>query len=104
MSDARTGKRFPLELPVTIHSTETNQDVKGFTSNLSAAGVYVRAEGPLEVGSQIEFQIALPAEVTGGSSPVLLQCKGRVVRSDGPGDGGQGVACVIDSYEMVRNA
>ena len=84
MSDARTGKRFPLELPITIHSTETNADVKGLTSNLSAAGVYVRAEGPLEVGSQIEFQIALPADVTGGS-PVVLQCKGRVVRSDGSG-------------------
>ena len=54
MSDARTGKRFPMELPITIHSTETNQDVKGLTSNLSAAGVYLRAEGPLEVGAQSE--------------------------------------------------
>ncbi len=106
MSDARTGKRFPLELPITIHTAETNQDVKGFTSNLSAAGVYVRAEGSMEVGANIEFQIALPAEVTGGGNPVVLQCKGRVVRSDGPtdSDGHQGVACVIDSYEMVRNS
>ncbi len=106
MSDARTGKRFPLELPITIHSADTNQDVKGHTTNLSAAGVYVRAEGSLEVGSQIEFQIALPSEVTGGGSPVVLQCKGRVVRSDGlnSAEGSQGVACVIDSYEMVRNS
>jgi len=93
-----------MELPITIHSADKDQEVTGFTSNLSAAGVYVRADGPLEVGAPIEFEIALPAEVTGGS-PVKLACKGRVVRSDGPAgtSGQQGIACVIDSYEMVRN-
>ena len=106
MSDARTGKRFPLELPITIHKSESDEAVQGLTTNLSAAGVYVRAEGPLEVGASIEFQIALPPEGTGSGQQVTLKCKGRVVRSDGPPDedGTQGAACVIDSYEMIRNA
>ena len=104
MSEARTGKRFPLELPITLRKPDTNQDVTGVTSNLSAAGVYIHADGPLEVGSNVEFQITLPSEVTGSPEAVVLQCKGRVVRSDStqPQDG-KGVACVIDSYELIRN-
>jgi len=31
----------------------------------------------------------------------VVQCKGRVVRKDGAGED-QGVACVIDSYDFVR--
>jgi hypothetical protein len=44
--------------------------------------------------------------VTGGAENVKIQCKGRVVRTDESGEGneGRGVACVIDSYEFVRNS
>ena len=108
VSEARTGKRFPMELPIKIHLTDTNQDVTGTTSNMSAAGVYIHADGALTVGSSVEFQITLPAEVTGSATPVVLQCKGRVVRADGAAKAAnaaqQGVACVIDSYELVRNS
>jgi hypothetical protein len=104
--EARTGKRFPLELPIKLHSESTSGDAKGTTGNLSAAGVYIRADAALEVGSPVEFEISLPPEVTGGQENVMIQCKGRVVRSDptGAGDEGKGVACVIDSYEFVRNS
>ena len=64
--EARTGKRFPIELPIKIHKGET--DAKGVTGNLSAAGVYIRAD------------------------------------ETGEGGEGRGVACVIDSYEFVRNS
>jgi len=100
--EARTGKRFPLELPIKIHKGET--DAKGVTGNLSAAGVYIRADAAMEIGSPVEFEITLPPEMTGGH--VTIQCKGRVVRADDTGEGGEerGVACVIDSYEIVRNS
>jgi hypothetical protein len=102
--EARTGKRFPLELPIKIHKGETDAD--GTTGNLSAAGVFIRADASLEVGSPVEFEITLPPEMTGGQEHVTIQCKGRVVRADETGAGGEGrgVACVIDSYEFVRNA
>jgi hypothetical protein len=102
--EARTGKRFPLELPIKIHKGET--DAKGVTGNLSAAGVYIRADAAMEIGSPVEFEITLPPEMTGGQENVTIQCKGRVVRADETGDGGEGrgVACVIDSYEFVRNS
>jgi PilZ domain len=103
--EARTGKRFPLELPIKIHKGETG-DAKGVTGNLSAAGVFIRADAAMEIGSPVEFEITLPPEMTGGQENVTIQCKGRVVRSDPAGSGGEGrgVACVIDSYEFVRNS
>ncbi len=106
MSEARTGKRFPLELPIKIHKEDTAGDAKGLTGNLSAAGVYIRADASLEVGSPVEFEITLPPDVTGGQENVVIQCKGRVVRTDptGTSEEGKGVACVIDSYEFVRNS
>jgi hypothetical protein len=50
VSDARTGKRFPLELPIKIHKGEASGESSGVTGNLSAAGVYIRADAALEVG------------------------------------------------------
>jgi len=103
--EARTGKRFPLELPIKIHK-DAGGDARGTTGNLSAAGVFIRADASMEVGSPVEFEITLPPEMTGGQENVTIQCKGRVVRTDETGEGGEGrgVACVIDSYEFVRNS
>ena len=104
--EARTGKRFKLELPIKIHQGDAGGDTQGTTGNLSAAGVYIRADASMEVGSPVEFEITLPPEMTGGQENVTIQCKGRVVRADETGTGGEGrgVACVIDSYEFVRNS
>ena len=104
--EARTGKRFPLHLPIKLHSDAASGDAKGTTGNLSAAGVYIRADASLDIGSPVEFEITLPPDVTGGQENVVIQCKGRVVRADATGasDEGRGVACVIDSYEFVRNS
>jgi hypothetical protein len=104
--EARTGKRFPLELPIKIHKGEAGGDAKGVTGNLSAAGVYIRADAAMEIGSPVEFEITLPPDMTGGTDNVTIQCKGRVVRTDesGKDQEGRGVACVIDSYEFVRKS
>jgi hypothetical protein len=109
MAEARTGKRFPLELPIKIHRSDESGDHAGVTGNLSAAGVYIRADANLEIGSPVEFEIALPPEVTGAKENVVVQCRGRVVRTDEPATGGKstearGVACVIDSYDFVRHS
>jgi len=108
VSDARTGKRFPLQLPIKIHRADERGEHRGVTGNLSAAGVYIRADAALEMGSTVEFEIALPPEVTGAKEDVIIQCRGRVVRTDDPAAGSspteaRGVACVIDSYDFVRH-
>ncbi len=84
-------------------------EASGITGNLSAAGVYIRADASLDVGSTVEFEIALPPEMTGAKDNVVIQCRGRVVRTDEPASGSspteaRGVACVIDSYDFVRHS
>jgi hypothetical protein len=93
-------------LPIKIHQAEAGGDAKGVTGDLSAAGVYIRADASMEVGSPVEFEITLSPDMTGGTESVKIQCKGRVVRADesNKGDESRGVACVIDSYEFVRNS
>jgi hypothetical protein len=105
VDEARTGKRFPLELPIRVHRGDTTADYKGTTGNLSAAGVYIRADESFEVGNPVDLEIVLPASATGGKESIL-QCRGRVVRTDRLDDGKpgetRGVACVIDTYDLVR--
>ena len=104
VSEARTGKRFPLELPIRIHRSDSGGEHEGVTGNLSAAGVYIKADEAFEIGSPVEFEITLPAEATGGQEDVTIQCRGRVVRADDSSGTKSGVACVIDSYDFVRHS
>ena len=103
VAEARTGKRFPLELPIKIHEEGASGDAKGYGGFERGRSLYScrRVAG---IGSPVEFEITLPPDVTGGQESVTIQCKGRVVRSDATGTSadGKGVACVIDSYEFVR--
>jgi hypothetical protein len=112
--EARTGKRFPLELPIKIHGK--GGDDSATTGNMSAAGVYIMADLDLAIGSNIEFDITLPANVLGTPGDVEVHCTGRVVRKDaGAAAAGanshsskrkkkSGVACVIDQYKFIRKS
>ncbi len=107
MSEARTGKRFPLELPIKIKGDEDAGSRKGITSNVSAAGVYIKANGEFHIGSRVQFEITLPADVIGTKEDVEIQCRGRIVRLEKEGGSkgkasGNGMACVIDHYKFVR--
>jgi len=74
----RTGKRFPLHLPVKVHKADVHDDHEGVTGNVSAAGVYIQADAALEVGSNVEFEITLPPEVTGGDPGIAASLKKTV--------------------------
>lgn len=106
MSEARTGKRFPLELPIRIH--RKGGDEGATTADLSSAGVYIKSASDLAVGSSIEFDITMPAEVLGTPADVEVRCTGRVVRKDAGASTNSGkkktsgVACVIDEYKFIR--
>lgn len=107
MSEARTGKRFPLELPIRIHR-KGGAD-RATTADMSAAAVFIMADTDLSVGSPIEFDITLPADVLGTPTDVEVHCSGRVVRKESGATPGKkkkknGVACVIDQYEFIRKS
>jgi hypothetical protein len=105
VSEARTGRRFPLQLSTTIRGSKAAK-LEGKTADLSAAGVFIQADGDFEVGSPIEFDIVLPAVVIGAKKDVAIRCQGRVVRSSANPKKEKsrkgGIACVIDNYEFVR--
>jgi hypothetical protein len=102
LPDARTGRRFPLTLPVKIKGGNSRRSQAATTNNLSAAGVFISTDLPFRKGSKLNFQITLPAPVIGSKSNVEVKCAGRVVRVDTPTRGKRrGVACVIDCYQFV---
>jgi hypothetical protein len=102
LPDARTGQRFALTLPVKIKGGNSARAHQATTGNLSAAGVYISTKLPFRIGSKLNFQITLPADVIDSPSNVEVKCAGRVVRVDAPTRGERrGVACVIDRYEFL---
>jgi hypothetical protein len=102
LSDARTGRRFPLNLPVKLKDGKSGRKHPASTNNLSAAGVFITTNLPFRKGSKLSFQITLPAPVIGSKSDVEVNCAGRVIRVDAPARGKRrGVACIIDKYQFV---
>ena len=110
-SDARTGKRFDVQLPIRIHLPDSVQEQSGTTANVSISGVYLRAgkgggteEPAWRPGATVEFEITLPSAAIAAEHDVRIHCRGRVVRVEQlTGEqAGNGVACVIDKYEFVR--
>ena len=102
MSEARTGRRFPLTLPVKIKGGTSRRSQAATTNNLSAAGVFISTSLPFRKGSRLNFEIILPAPIIGAKRDVEVKCTGRVVRVDSPKSGKRrGVACVIDRYQFV---
>jgi len=102
VNEARTGKRFPVHLPIKlISSSAARPGQEGTTENISAAGIYLRLDESLEVNSRVEFEITIPAGLIGASADVVVRCIGRVIRADN-GSPGKGVACLIDEYDFIR--
>ncbi len=98
-SELRGATRFPLRLPISI--TSEGEQVQAETHNISAGGVLFHLEGEMEVGSNIQFSISMPAAVLGASTDVLVTGMGRVVRCSLEGER-RAIAAVIDEYRFER--
>lgn len=108
MIEFRTGKRFPLQLPIRVEGLEPGSVHSGETQNLSASGAYLSLDADLQVGSDVDFEMTIPAAAIGAATDVVVRCRGRVVRSgsetpEGDALNKTGVACVIDTYEFIRS-
>ena len=102
MDETRTGRRFPVSLPIRLEGGDAKSDPVGSTDNMSAAGVYLVLDRSLDPGTVIKFEMTIPADVIGAPQDMHVRCEGRVLRSDPKGPQQNGVACVIDNYEFVR--
>ncbi len=97
--DLRNSIRFPLHLPVTLKTPAGEFAAR--TSDISSGGMLFHLDSSIEVGSQVEFSIEMPADILGSDQQVLVKCQGRVVRCSEAQDG-YNVAVVIDEYHFER--
>lgn len=102
MDDRRAAQRFDLHLPLRVHTPEApGAEKQAETRDVSHRGVFFWFDRTLDAGSEFDFVMVLPKEIT-GSIPVQIRCQGKVVRSLPQEDGRVGVAAVIERYDFVR--
>ena len=73
------------------------------TRDVSYRGLYFLADSKFDVGSEIEFVITLPQQVT-QSSDVNIRCTGEIVRIEPVENGRVGIAAKIARYEFMPAA
>ena len=100
--EKRAARRFALRIPVSIaRGEEKNYGESAEIRDVSARGISLYLDSPIEQGSPIGFTLTLPPEITLTES-IRVQCKGRVVRiEDNSVEGKMAVAAVIEEYEFL---
>ena len=105
MTERRTARRYELSLPVVIRGgQEVAEPHNGQTRDISTRGVYFMIDENVAPGSELDFTLTLPAEITQGTS-VFVRAHGKVVRVDREQEDGtsrMGVAAVIEKYDIIR--
>ncbi len=81
MTERRTARRYELSLPVVVRGPQQKQAVPrdGKTRDISTRGVYFTIDQDLTPGSELDFTLTLPAEITRGTE-VFIRAHGKVVR------------------------
>jgi len=104
-AEKRATRRFALRLPVSVnYSGNSGTAFAAQTRDVSARGICFYMDAPLTSGSEIEFTLALPPEITLTES-IRVRCRGKVVRVEpGMTDAKVPVAAVIDEYEFLSEA
>lgn len=106
MTERRTARRYELSLPVVVR-TPIKTEVEprnGQTRDISTRGVYFTIDQNLAPGTELDFMLTLPAEITRGTE-VFIRAHGKVVRVDRKTQEGVetvGVAAVIQKYDIIR--
>lgn len=106
MTERRLARRYDLALPVAVHlAVNKEAPHNGQTRDISTRGVYFTLQKELAPGTELDFTLTLPAEITQGTE-VFVRAHGRVVRVDRDRESDAasnvGVAAVIERYDIIR--
>jgi len=106
MTERRMARRYDLSLPVTVRMPITREPgaQSGQTRDISTRGVYFTVQKDMSPGTELDFTLTLPSEITRGSE-VFVRAHGRVIRVDKRRDDDHetiGVAAVIERYDIIR--
>ncbi len=103
-SERREARRFTMTLPLRVLPRDSQgREFDARTRDLSYRGLYFLADASFEVGSDIDFVITLPEQVT-QSTDVNIRCQGRIVRVEPTDNGRVGIAAKIARYEFLPAA
>ncbi len=104
MAERRLARRYDLSLPVSVRVPALAEPRAGKTRNISTRGVYFMLDETLSTGSELDFRLTLPSQIT-QDTDVIIQAHGRVVRVEPNPEGmttGVGIAAVFEKYEIIR--
>jgi hypothetical protein len=107
VEERRASSRYNLALPVEIRVASTLTSVGPIlveTRDISTHGFYFNIVQKFVVGTEFEFSIALPIQITGGS-PAYVSGNARAVRVEETGESHQryqGVGALIERYQISR--
>lgn len=106
MTERRNARRYDLSLPVLIRLPIHREPAShnGHTRDISTRGVYFIMAKDMATGTELDFTLTLPAEITRGTE-VFVRAHGRVVRVDRRDTEEHqsiGVAAVIERYDIIR--
>jgi hypothetical protein len=106
MTERRTARRYDLSLPVSVRMPVNREPGahSGQTRDISTRGVYFTVQRDMNPGTELDFTLTLPAEITRGTE-VLVRAHGRVIRVDKRRDDDHetiGIAAVIERYDIIR--
>jgi PilZ domain-containing protein len=103
-AERREARRFTMSLPLRVMPQGAKgRELDTHTRDLSYRGLYFLAEADFEVGSEIDFVITIPQQVT-QSGDVNIRCQGNIVRVEASENGRVGIAAKIARYEFMPAA
>ena len=103
-ADRREARRFTMSLPMRVLPLDAEgQELSVQTRDVSYRGLYFLADAKLKIGSEIDFVITLPEQVT-QSGDVKIRCQGQTVRVEPIENGRVGIAAKIGRYEFLPAA
>ncbi len=97
-AEKRTARRFNLQLPVSIRDKDNLMTAN--TRDISSRGICFYTEARMEAGSEVEFTLTLPPEIT-MTEAIQVHCKGKVVRVEEIAGGRMAIAAQINQYQFM---
>ncbi len=104
-SERRTSRRFNMSLPLVVRFPQEGEEANAAaeTRDISFRGLYFTLDKSCNAGSQLEFVLTLPKEIT-MAGDVQIRCVGEVIRVDDKNGGRCGIAARIDKYDFLPRA
>lgn len=102
-------RRLRHQVPVQFRERGSGEWIDGASENISRSGLLLCSSTPLEIGSELELTLVMPAELTGDKSAQVI-CEGTLVRVEAvpsPRRAKQTefrIACTITDYKFVPSA